>query len=82
MQVSTNFLTSPVLQIKLQAWIENLFLAGHVDPAMAPIRLLLHYEMSRQSDERLMLVSTARKVVVGQTLDETNLLDRLQARVD
>jgi len=78
----SNATAKDVLTIKLQAWIENPFLIEHVDPATAPIRLLLNFEMYRQSDERLMLVSTARKIVMGQALGETNLLDRLQARVD
>ena len=78
----SNAAANDVLTIKLQAWIENPFLVGHVDPTMAPIRLVLHHEMHRQSDGRLMLVSAARKTVMGKTLGETKLLDRLQARVE
>jgi probable biosynthetic protein (TIGR04098 family) len=78
----SNATANDVLQIKLEAWIENPFLAGHLDPATAPIRLFLNYEMRRQSDQRLMLVSAARKVVVGQTLGATKLLDSMRARVE
>jgi probable biosynthetic protein (TIGR04098 family) len=78
----SNATAKDVLRIKIQAWIENPFLVGHVDPETAPIRLLLNYEMHRRSDDRLMLVSSAKKIVMGQTLGEANLLDRLQARVD
>jgi len=78
----SNASANDVLKIKLHAWIENPLLGGHVDPEMAPIQLLLNYEMQRQSDDRLMMVSTAKKIVMGQTLGETKLLDGLRARVD
>jgi len=77
-----NATANDVLKINLWAWIENPFLTGHVDPEMAPIRLFLKYEMHRQSDERLMMVSAANKVIVGQTLGDTKLLDRLRDRTD
>jgi acyl carrier protein len=66
------------LKIKLRAWIENPFLIGHGDPKTAPIRLLFNYEMYRESDQRLMMISTSRKVIFGHALGETGLMGVLK----
>lgn len=67
------------LKIGVEAWLENPFLNGSTDPRAAPVRLLFKYRMQRESDARLMLISSAKKVVTGVTLGESGLLDALAA---
>ena len=74
----SNAMSSDTLRINTKAWVENPYRAGVPDPNMAPIRLLLDYEMYRCSNERLMLKSSAKKIVLGRSLGETSLLERLQ----
>lgn len=62
------------LNIDIQAWVNNPVLTGE-DPDIAPVRLLLNYRMERESDQRMMMVSTAKKVIMGRPMGETNLLD-------
>ena len=66
------------IDVHVDAWIENPFLGDHPAPTLAPVRLLLNYEMRRLSDGEKMLVSTAEKVVTGRTLLDSGLLDRLR----
>ena len=58
--------------------MENPFLSGHPAPEMAPIRLFMNYEMSRRSDGRKMLVSSAEKVIFGKTLEDADMLEPLK----
>lgn len=58
------------LCIQVQAWIENTVLIGDPAAETAPIRLFLNYRMHRQSDGRLMMVSTARKIICGHVLGD------------
>ncbi|HEX5136399.1 MAG TPA: LnmK family bifunctional acyltransferase/decarboxylase [Planctomycetota bacterium] len=69
---------SDPIDVHVDAWIENPFLGDHPTPTLAPVRLLLNYEMRRLSDGEKMLVSTAEKVVTGRTLLDSGLLDRLR----
>lgn len=62
------------LKVSITAFISDPAHTGE-DPEIAPIRLLLNYQMERGSDERLMLVSSAKKVVMGRTMADTTLLD-------
>lgn len=78
----SNARSDDVLEVHIRCWIENPFLKGEPEPARFPVNLHINYRMNRQSDHRLMLVSTARKTVYGKTLGETRLLDYLRkARV-
>jgi probable biosynthetic protein (TIGR04098 family) len=58
------------LIVEVEPWVENPVAAGSVAPEMAPIRLFLNYRMSRLSDGRLMMVSTAEKLIFGCALEE------------
>lgn len=50
---------------------------GHPAPEMAPIRLLINYRMTRNSDGRVMMVSTAEKVIFGRHVAEAPFADEL-----
>lgn len=58
------------LLIEVEAWLENPIAAGSPAPEMAPIRLWLNYRMRRRSDGRLMMVSTAEKLIFGSACEE------------
>jgi probable biosynthetic protein (TIGR04098 family) len=58
------------LGIEVRAWVENPFLARDVAPEMAPVRLFFNFQMRRRSDDRLMMVSTAEKIVFGKPMEE------------
>ncbi|NND03760.1 MAG: hypothetical protein HKN91_13335, partial [Acidimicrobiia bacterium] len=64
------------IKVTVEAWIHNPSLSGE-DPEISPIRLLLNYKMERGSDSRLMLISSAKKVVLGRTVEETAVFDGL-----
>jgi probable biosynthetic protein (TIGR04098 family) len=51
------------LDIEVEPFIENPFLNGHPCPEIAPIQLFINYRMYRRSDHRLMMVSTAEKII-------------------
>jgi probable biosynthetic protein (TIGR04098 family) len=68
------------LRIRVAAWIENPFLSGRKGADMMPIRLFLTHEMRRSSDDRLMQLSAATKVITGRTLGDTDLPDLLKDR--
>jgi acyl carrier protein len=65
------------LEVSLRVFVENPFLAGVADPAMAPIRLHEEIRIHRRSDQRLMAISGARKVILGHTLGDSRLLSAL-----
>jgi probable biosynthetic protein (TIGR04098 family) len=47
----------------------------------APIRLFINYRMRRRSDGRIMMVSTAEKVITSRRLEETPFWPRLARQV-
>lgn len=73
----SNATSDDTLRINVKAWIESPFKANAPAPDMAPIRLILNYEMHRRSDDRLMLLSSAKKIVMGVSLGDTELLAKL-----
>jgi len=60
-----NASASDRLELDFAIWLENPVLAGSPDPQSAPVRLFVNTRMRRQSDGRLMLVSTSQKVLTG-----------------
>ncbi|MBZ5536475.1 MAG: hypothetical protein LAO31_11005 [Acidobacteriia bacterium] len=66
-----------VLDIEVEPWIENPFLTGHPSPEMAPIRLFINCRMYRRSDHRLMMVSTAEKIIFSRPMEEVPFFSRL-----
>jgi probable biosynthetic protein (TIGR04098 family) len=58
------------LVVEVEPWVENPYAANHPAPEVAPIRLFVNYRMHRKSDGRLMMVSTAEKLVYGVPLSE------------
>jgi probable biosynthetic protein (TIGR04098 family) len=75
----SNATSNESLRINVKAWIESPFRTNTPDPALAPIRLVFQFEMHRRSDNRLMLRSSATKILFGHTFGDTNLLDRLKS---
>ncbi|MBI1763012.1 MAG: hypothetical protein HYR56_16415 [Acidobacteria bacterium] len=67
-----------LLLIEAEPWVENPFAAGHPAPELAPIRLWINYKMFRQSDARLMMVSTVEKTVSGRALEDAPFFARLE----
>lgn len=67
------------LEIEMEAWIHNPFAAKLPTPEAAPIRLLMNYRMFRTSDMRLMMVSTAKKEILGKCMADTCFLSKLSA---
>jgi probable biosynthetic protein (TIGR04098 family) len=67
------------LLIEVEPWVENPFATGEKPSRLSPVRLWLNFRMYRQSDERLMMVSTAEKVLYGQTLEALPFLSELKA---
>ena len=74
----SNIVPPDAIEVRLDGWIENPFVSGGPDPAAAPVRLFMNYEMYRRSDGRKMLVSTAEKVLHGVTVAEAGLGDVLE----
>lgn len=64
------------LVVEVEPWVENPGAAS----GRTPIRLFVNCRMSRKSDGRLMMVSTAEKLISGHGLDETGWAARLGAR--
>jgi probable biosynthetic protein (TIGR04098 family) len=67
------------LTVEVEPWVENPVAAGNAAPEMAPIRLFVNYRMSRKSDGRLMMVSTAEKLISGHTLEDVGWFAELCA---
>jgi probable biosynthetic protein (TIGR04098 family) len=59
------------VQVDITAWVQNPVRAGLERPEQAPIRLFLNYRMTRRSDGRLMMISTAEKTVFGHPFEDT-----------
>ena len=65
------------LLIEVEPWIQNPLCADSPDDA--PLRLWLNFRMYRESDQRLMMVSTAEKLVYRKTVrDFPSLLASLR----
>ncbi|MHC4861063.1 MAG: hotdog family protein [Planctomycetota bacterium] len=54
------------VQVDIDAWVLDPVRAGHESPEEAPIRLFMNYRMTRRSDGRLMMISTAEKTIIGR----------------
>ena len=74
----SNASANETLRVRMQGWIENPFLLDHPDPEAAPIHLFLNFRMTRGSDRRLMMLSSAKKVIYGKVLGETPLCEVLK----
>jgi probable biosynthetic protein (TIGR04098 family) len=70
-----------MLSIEIEAFVENPFGTENIAPEMAPIRLFINYRMYRKSDERLMMVSTAEKLIFSRAMEETPFFSKLQDMV-
>ena len=68
------------LLVEVEPWVENPVAAGHPTPATAPIRLFVNYRMSRKSDGRVMMVSTAEKLISGRTMADVAWFGDVSAR--
>jgi probable biosynthetic protein (TIGR04098 family) len=68
------------LVVEVEPWVENPVAAGSAVPEISPIRLFVNYRMSRKSDGRLMMVSTAEKLIYGCALEEVAWFADLCAR--
>lgn len=75
----SNASSRDTLVVELSGWIENPFVSDEPNPEEAPIRLLFDYRMHRKSDGRLMMVSSAKKIIPELPLRDTPLLDALRA---
>jgi acyl carrier protein len=71
-----NATADDALRVEVDAWVENTLLDAVADPDIAPVRLLLNFRMLRASDGRVIMVSSARKVLLGANLaDAPGLLE-------
>ena len=73
-----NLVPPDVIDVSVEAWIANPFRAGVSSPEVEPVRLFMNYEMTRRSDGRKMLVSSADKVLHGVTADDSGFLAALE----
>jgi probable biosynthetic protein (TIGR04098 family) len=58
------------LEVQIEAWIQNPLLAGSPSAEQSPIRLIVNHRMLRKSDGRVMMVSTAEKIIYGHAMAE------------
>lgn len=65
------------LVVEVEPWVENPFASNHPAPEVAPIRLFVNYRMYRKSDARLMMVSTAEKLICGVPVSEASFFPEL-----
>jgi len=66
-----------VVTIETRIWIQSPFLAGSPAPEMAPVRLFTCQRMRRNSDGRLMMVSTSEKILFGCPMEELSFFPDL-----
>jgi probable biosynthetic protein (TIGR04098 family) len=59
-----------VVTIETRIWVQSPFLAGSPAPELAPVRLFTCQRMRRNSDGRLMMVSTSEKILSGCHMEE------------
>jgi probable biosynthetic protein (TIGR04098 family) len=69
-----------VLDVEVEPFVENALAGPGAAAEMAPIRLFINYRMRRRSDGRLMMISTAEKVIWGSHLEEAPFWSTLRAR--
>lgn len=65
--------------VEVEAWVQNPVLVDKAAPEMAPIRLLLNYRMMRKSDGRVMMVSTADKLIFGRPFESAPFAEEILA---
>jgi probable biosynthetic protein (TIGR04098 family) len=75
-----NAAAEDTLEIEIEPWIENPAASGHPAPELAPIRLFLTYRMRRRSDNALMMVSSAEKLVFGRAMEDLPFYAALAGR--
>ncbi len=63
----------PTMMASGEAALTACWMTASFPLIMMPVRLLVNYRMERMSDERLMLLSSAKKLVMGTTFDELAL---------
>jgi probable biosynthetic protein (TIGR04098 family) len=68
------------LIVEIEPWLENPVMANHPAPEVAPIRLFLNYRMRRKSDGKLMMVSSAEKMIFGVPFQELPFCHELIAK--
>ena len=66
------------LRVETQVWVQNPFAAQGPAPEMEPIRLFSNQRMYRKSDGRLMMVSTAEKLIFGTAAEDLPFFSGLQ----
>jgi probable biosynthetic protein (TIGR04098 family) len=67
------------LRIETEVWIKNPFAAQGPAPEMEPVRLFSNQRMYRKSDGRLMMVSTAEKLIFGAAAEDLPFFSSLEA---
>jgi probable biosynthetic protein (TIGR04098 family) len=60
------------------AWVQNPFAMQHSAPEMAAVKLFTNQRMYRKSDGRLMMVSTAEKMLFSTAMEQLPFFDRLE----
>lgn len=65
------------LEVEISAFLENPFSSNHKFPELAPIRFIFNYRMFRKSDKRLMMASTAKKIIYGMTAEDLSFYNDL-----
>jgi hypothetical protein len=66
------------LRIETEVWIKNPFAAQGPAPEMEPVRLFSNQRMYRKSDGRLMMVSTAEKLIFGAAAEDLPFFSGLE----
>jgi probable biosynthetic protein (TIGR04098 family) len=66
-----------VVTIETRIWIQSPYLAGAPVPGQAPVRLFTSQQMRRNSDGRLMMVSTSEKILFGCAMEELSFFPGL-----
>ncbi len=67
------------VSVETRLWVGNPFAAQHGAPEMAPVRIFSNQRMYRQSDGKLMMVSTAEKLLFGAAMEELPFFEKLRA---
>jgi len=65
------------LLIEVEPWVENPFAKGGVAPEIAPINLWINFKMYRQSDGRLMMISTVEKTIFSRAIEDVPFFSKL-----
>ena len=67
------------LRIETRVWMQNPFALQTEAPELAPIRLFSNQKMYRKSDGRLMMVSTAEKLIFGKAAEDLEFFSGLRS---